>query len=252
VKTACRFAYAQARIHARYACLPTDADWERLAGARGLAGFFEEARNGALRNWVKPFSGLSDSHDIEAGLRAFYREHVAEVVAWVPRPWQAAFRWTRWLVLIPLFDHLARGEAMPAWVSRDHGLHRLFDGKGDLNTARLRRAGVSSLLVSDGDPAAAWLLEWRQRWPRCRPVYLRNLALLEILLARHLAEFRRASPETTWALRYRLREHLGLLFHQRLLQPAGVFIYLILVLLDLEHLRSELVGRALFAASEAT
>lgn len=251
MKTHCRFAYVQARIQARFARLPTDEDWERLAGVRGLASFMEDARNGSLRDWVKPFSGQSDSHDIEVGLRALYREHVAEVVAWVPKPWQPAFWWTRWLVLIPFFDHLARGGAMPGWVNRDHALHRLLDEMGDLDRDRLRRAGISVLLVPDGDPAAAWLLEWRRRWPRCKAGYLRNLTLLEGLLARHSEEFRRAGPTSTWALRYRLRGQLALLFHQRLLQPAGVFIYLILVLLDLERLRAELVDRALFAAPEA-
>jgi len=39
---------------------------------------------------------------------------------------------------------------------------------------------------------------------------------------------------------------LRLTFHQRLLEPVTVFIYLALVLLDLERLRAELLRRCLF------
>jgi hypothetical protein len=246
-----RFAYAQARLQARYARLPTDADWEQLAGVRGLSGFLEEARVGALRGWVKPFSGQSDAHDIEIGLRIAYREQVAEVVDWLPRCWRDAAGWTRWLVLIPLFEHLARGGSSPAWLKRDHDLAVLLDQAADLDRERLGRAGAGLLLVPGGDPASAWLGEWRRRWPAGDSASLQNLQAFQTLLARHLADFRHAGRDAAWELRRRLRAQLGLLFHRRLLEPAAAFIYLALVLLDLERLRAELVARALFAAGEA-
>ena len=49
MRCACRFAYAQARIQARFARLPGEEDWERQTGMRGLAGFLEEARSGPKR-----------------------------------------------------------------------------------------------------------------------------------------------------------------------------------------------------------
>jgi hypothetical protein len=251
MRSAAQFAYAQARVQARYARLPSDADWQHLAGVRGLAGFLEEARAATLGEWVKPLSGLSDSHDIEAGLRALYREHVEEVAGWLPEPWAPAVWWTRWLVLIPLFERLARGERLPGWVGRDHDLHGLLDEAGELDPERLRRDGAEALLVPGGEPAFTWLKEWRRRWPPGKSAYLRNLAALETLLARHLADFRRSPPESAWASRNQLRTRLSRLFHRRLSQPAGVFIYLALVLLVLERLRAELVGRALFSAREA-
>jgi hypothetical protein len=55
----------------------------------------------------------------------------------------------------------------------------------------------------------------------------------------------------TWELRRELRARLGLLFHRRLREPASPFIFLILTALDLERLRAELVGRALFGTAEA-
>jgi hypothetical protein len=243
-----RFAYAQARLQARFAQLPTESDWERLAGVRGLAAFLEEARFAALRGWIKPFSGRSDAHEIEVGLRAAYREQVAEVADWVPEPWRDAVHWTRWLVLIPLFDHLARGRPLPAWVERDHDLQTLLDDAGELDQERLRRSGALQLIVPGGDPAGVWLGEWRRRWPDGGGQHRRALEALQALLGRHLEDFRQSGTESAWDLRKRLRARLGLLFHRRLLQPAAAFVYLGLVIMDMERLRFELVTRALFGA----
>jgi hypothetical protein len=245
------FAYAQARLHARFAQLPTQSDWERLAGVRGLAAFLEEARTGALRVWIKPFSGRSDAHEIEVGLRAAYREQVAEIAGWVPERWRDAVYWTRWLVLIPLFDHLARGRPMPAWVKRDHDLQTLLDETGDLDLERLRRSGALQLFVPGGDPAGVWIGEWRRRWPYGSGQHRRGLEALQALLSQHLEDFRQSGTGTAWDLRRRLRARLGFLFHRRLLQPAAAFVYLGLVVLDMERLRSELVARALFGAGGA-
>jgi hypothetical protein len=237
-------------MQARFAQLPTESDWERLAGMLGLAAFLEEARTGALRVWIKPFSGQSDTHDIEAGLRVVYREQVAEVAGWMPARWGEALRWTRWLVLIPLLDHLARGGDTPAWVGRDHDLQVLLGEAQSLDPKRLRPDGADVLLAPGADPAADWLTEWRRRWPACSAEQRRHLTALEALLTRHRESFRQSRPESAWDLRRRLRAQLGLLFHRRLLQPAGAFIYLALVALDMERLRAELVVRALFASEQ--
>jgi hypothetical protein len=63
-----------------------------------------------------------------------------------------------------------------------------------------------------------------------------------------LEDFRQSGTESAWDLRKRLRARLGLLFHRRLLQPAAAFVYLGLVIMDMERLRFELVTRALFGA----
>ena len=250
MSVACRFAYVQARVQARYSRLPGDEEWQRLAAARGLAGFLEEARAGALGNWIKPFSGQSDCHDLEVGLRALYREQVGELAGWLPGPWREAMAWTRWLVLLPLFDHVARGGDMPPWVGRDHDLAPLLGEDGRLDPQRLRH-GAAALLAPGGDPAAAWLVHWHLLWPPCKRDFLANLRALEDLLGTHLDTFRRAGPDAAWGVRSALRTRLRLLFHRRLLQPAGPFVYLVLVALDLERLRAELTVRALFPAAEA-
>ena len=245
-----RFAYAQARLQARYAALPGRADWARLAGARSLAGFLEEARAGPLRAWVKPFSGHSDSHELEAGLRALYREQVVEIAAWMPPAWQAPLHWMRWLVVLPLFAHLARGGAMPAWVRRDRDLQPLLGAAGRLDPAALQRAGLLSLAAAR-DPLPAWRDQWRLRWPRHSRAGARELDALETRLVRHAAAFCRASPETAWTRREELRAWLARRLHLRPLQPAVPFFYLLLLLLDLERLRAALLRRALFPEAEA-
>jgi hypothetical protein len=243
-----RFAYAQARIQARFAGLPSEQEWQRLAASRTLASFLEEARGGALRDWVKGFSGLSDVHDLEAGLRALYLEHLEAVARWVPAPWRQAVAWTLWLTRLPLLAHFRAGASVPGWVARDRELRRLLDDTGSWDPRRLADAGAGPLLESADAPVAAWIAEWRRCWPRCRRSTARDLDGLIALLSGHADAFSRVPPAGAWRLRGELRERLRLRFHQRLLQPAAPFIFLVLAALDLERLRAALVSRALFAA----
>jgi hypothetical protein len=189
-------------------------------------------------------------HDLEVGVRVQFRETADELACWVPDPWAPAVRWTRWLTLLPLLEHLARGGSAPGWVRRDSSLARILGEGGTLDTARLGQLGAARLLGRD-DPAAAWLEEWRSRWPRCSRQALSNLGALATLLAEHVSVFREAPPQSAWELRGALSARLRHLFHRRLLQPAGVFIYLVLVALELERLRAELVDRALFPEEAA-
>ncbi len=145
----CRFAYAQARLQARYAELPTEADWRRISGARTLSGWLEEARSGALKRWVKGFSAQSDSHDLERGVRAQFTETVEQVAGYLPKPWHDAVSWCVWLPLLGLFDHLRAGGALPDWVARDPRLALLLDEDGGLDPAALASQGVGSLLDDD-------------------------------------------------------------------------------------------------------
>ncbi|MEA3278389.1 MAG: hypothetical protein U9Q81_24460 [Pseudomonadota bacterium] len=250
--TSSRFAYVHARIQSRFADLPVEEEWQRLAAARTLASFLEEARAGVLREWVKGFSGQSDCHDLERGVRALYGETATDVAGWVPRGWREAVLWTRWLTLLPLLQHLDLGGEMPVWVARDDFLHTLLGADGDLDPHRLADAGAGALLAADRDLPAVWASEWRRRWPPCKPAFLSNMEALSTLIREHGETFIRARPDAAWTLRKSLRARLHLLFHRFLLQPAGPFIYLALTALDLEHLRAALVARALFAGREET
>jgi hypothetical protein len=242
------FAYAQARIQARFARLPAEEEWQRLAASRTLASFLEEARSGPLRDWVKGFSGQSDAHELEAGLRSLYRETLEAVSGWVPAPWRDALSWTRWLMHLPLFAHLGAGGALPGWAARDPDLRFLLCEDGTLDRRRLAAAGVDVLMRPAQGLAAVWIAQWRGRWPRCGHEISRNLLAFTALLTGHVENFRRIPPDAAWSSRKELRERLRLRLHQRMLQPQVPFIYLALTALDLERLRAALVSRALFSA----
>lgn len=241
------FAYAQARIQGRLARLPAEDEWQRLAASRTLASFLEEARLGPLRNWVKGFSGQSDVHDLEAGLRSLNREALDDLCGWVPAPWRDALSWTRWLAYLPLFAYLGAGGLMPGWVARDPELGGLLGEEGALDPQCLVNAGLDVLMRSEQGPAAAWIAQWRRRWPRCGRETSGNLEAMTALLAGHVERLRRISPEATWSLRREVRGKLQLSLHRRTLQPEVPFIYLALTALDLERLRAALVTRALFS-----
>jgi hypothetical protein len=253
MSASCHFAHAQARLQARYADLPAEADWQRLVAARDIATYLEEARAGALRHWVKGFSGESDYHDLERGLRAQLNDSVDLVVRLFPAPWQSAFDWWRWLPTLALLEHLALGHAMPLWVLHDERLVRLLDSEGEIDRSALRAAGADSLIDPRaihraGGIGALWHQQWVQRWPRCDTRAIARMHELATLFRTHLDAYRRSPPDRAWTVRQVLRERLRQLFHLRLLQPAAGFIYLGLITVDLERLRRALIDRLLFRA----
>jgi len=243
------FAYCHARIQARLAALPSEQEWDRLAGARTLAGFIEEARTGPLCPWLKGFSTLSDAHAIERGLRALVGDLVQEIAGWVPQRWRGAVDWVAWLPSLPMLTEMARGGPMPSWLVQDYALQGLLSASGEPDAEAVASAGLAELLAAGDAQAVAerWLAEWHRRCAHAGAGARRELDRLASRLRSHLAVFRAADPDQAWVLRRALREDLWLLFHRRPLQPVAVFCYLVLVLLDLERLRSALIGRALFA-----
>lgn len=240
------FSYAQARIQACFATLPVEDEWRRLAASRTLASFIEEARAGALREWVKGFSGQSDVHDLEAGLRGQYRDTLDAVAGWVPGPWREAVSWIRWLTLLPLLAHLQADGCVPGWVARDPSLNELLANL-DRSVVRSPSNGRVQRFIRGGTLTVdAWAEEWRRSWPTCNRAMSLDLATLEILLRDHATTFRSAPPQSAWHLRRQLRERLRLRLHRSTLQPAVPFVYLALTALDIERLRAALVSRALF------
>jgi len=243
--------YAQARLQARHAALPREEDWQRLAGARTLGSFLEEAREGALRSWVKGFSALSDAHDLDRGLRAIWREGVAEVARWMPEPWRPAIAWLDWLALLPFLAHVGRYKSVPPWVGLDPDLRSLQGVDGALDVMALHAAGAAALLVAPGGLGAAWRAHWHRLWPACGRASRERLERLERLVLSHNLAFCQGGPEVAWSLRRELRERLRLEFHRLPLEPLTAFAFLALVALDLERLRAALMERALFDLREA-
>ena len=256
------FAYAQARLQARYAELPAESDWQRLSASRTLSGYLEDARGGALRIWVKGFSAQSNCHDIERGIRGQFIDTVDQLARFAPGPWREAVRWCRWLPWLGLFDHLRAGGALPVWAKRAYRLADLFGEVGEvggLDADAVRSAGIGSLLSSVSaavgptaarsiamDGSGIWTGQWRRRWPACSRSGSIALESIVGLCATHLRAFRDAAPDAAWILRQQLRERLRFLFHLHLRQPVELFVFLALTALDLERLRRALLDRALF------
>lgn len=243
--------YAQARLQARHAALPSEEDWQRLAGARTLGSFLEEAREGALRGWIKGFSALSDAHDLDRGLRMLWREGVAEVARWMPESWRPAIAWLDWLALLPLLAHSSRYKSVPTWVDLDPNLHALHRGDGAIDAMVLGAAGGAALAVAPEGLATAWRAHWHRLWPACGRASRDRLEHLEGLVLAHSLAFGQGRPEAAWSLRRELRERLRLEFHRLPLEPVTAFAFLSLVALDLERLRAALMERALFDLREA-
>ena len=246
-----QFGYCQARIQARYATLPVAADWQRLAGARSFATYLGEARDGRLQPWVRALSADCSGHQVERGLRALATEAVQEVASWVPKRWQPAVAWVLWIPNIQVLEHLAgAGSRAPAWTVADPRWGTLFDATGVPDQAVLERVRLVPL-IRRGQPAQVvshWADVWRALWPACGRHSRHDLERLFRLLAEHLRTFRQADPGDAWELRYRLRERLRLDFHLHVIAPVTPFLYLSLVLLDLERLRGDLLSRLLFPA----
>jgi hypothetical protein len=243
-----RLAYAQARIQARLSRLPAAGDWQRLAGTRTLSAYLEEARGTGLGEWVKGFSGLSQARALDRGCRTLVRELALDTAAWAPPAWRAALEWVGWLPWLPLLEHLARGDALPDWASRDDLLTGLVGADGTLDRSVLHGAGLDELIAGaqSGEVAARWLVAWRARWPRLGRRQAHGLESLVGLVEHHLHAFRHGSATSAWDLRESLRERLRLHLHLHAAQPAALFGYLAILLLDLERLRGALMTRAVF------
>jgi hypothetical protein len=242
---------AHARVQARYGGLPTEQDWRRISGVRGLGAWLEEARNGPHRDWVKGFSAVSDAHDIEAGVRNLLFAEIDLLAALVPRPWAAAVDWTRWLPLLRLVSYLAAGGALPDWAGRVPPVAGLLNEAGELDADALARAGVAPLFDGAGDRPIdlRWHAQWRRRWPDTGAAVRAELDALSSLFSTHLQEFHRTPTSRAWGARQRLRDRLWGEFHRVGVSPAAIFIYLALFALDLERLRWALLDRSLFPES---
>jgi len=254
MSSALDFGYAQARIQARYAALPPETEWQRLAATRSLGAYLEEARVGPLGPWLKGFSAVSGAHDMERGIRALAWEQTLETAGWSPRSWRPAVRWVAWLPYLGAFEELARNRRFPSWALQDPRLRDWLDDDGATSTEALQRHGPTPLIAQRNAEqlASSWMLEWKARWPAMHRQQVGHLMAFVQELGGHLQAFRQEGADTAWDLRRQLRDRLRLRLHQRLLEPVAVFLYLALVFLDLERLRGELVHRCLFSRGAST
>lgn len=216
--------YAQARLQARYGAHPVEAQWRQLAAHRDFAAYLAAARGMPFAGWLAGIEDSAGPHEIERALRRLWRNGVAEVASWMPAEWSPAARWVETLIDLPAFAHRERGGALPKGVEPDYRLAALADGRPDLGR---------------------WQAHWVRLWPQDRESERIELAQLGERLRGHLADFARCDPAAAWETRRALRSRVAYAFRRATLRPVAGFLFLLLLALDIERLRADLMLRAL-------
>lgn len=233
------FAYAGARIQARYGALVPAAQWERLHRLEGVAAFLQAARDTGLRSWLLQVDPNADAHQVEAQLRLLFRRRVGELAGWAPPAWHAAIAWTAVLPDLPAIVHRLRDGAPALWMAADAQLSWLgAEGRPHVPD------GLKVLQPDKGappEPLAAWLERWRALWPGLLPGEREGLEALVRLVRVALVAARADAPAALTALQKPLRR----LFRRHTRAPAGLFVYLVLTWLELVAVRGALLRRRL-------
>ena len=222
--------YAQARIQARHGARPDSAAWARVHAAISGAALLDAARSASLGGWLTGLDPAPSTHEIELALRERLRARIGEVASWMPEAWRRATLWTRALLDLPALQHLAWGRSPPPWMSLDPSLAPHLADTPDEERARLVRL--------------AWTETWRRLWPPCAQEDREALDALARLTESHLEAFRRAAPADARDLRESLRARVESHFRRHALSPAAAFCHLLLLALECEQVRAELVARA--------
>jgi hypothetical protein len=246
------FAYVQARLQARHAAHPDDAQWRALAATRGLPAYLAEARRTGLAPWIDTIAEGSGPHPIEGDLRRRLHDTIDEIAGWTPAPWRPAVAWCHWLPELPLLGHLLAEVPPPPWLGEHHHLRPYLHDTATARRAALLKAGAGALVEGweGGTPLAAWLAGWRQRWPRVARAARRPLDELAAAVEVHVRDFPSYAISDAWGARRRFQDRLLRLFRRHPVEPVALFSYLALLALDLERLRGGLVERAVFAPVE--
>ncbi|HSS65265.1 MAG TPA: hypothetical protein VLS27_12595, partial [Gammaproteobacteria bacterium] len=133
-----KFAYSQARLHARHGNRLDAADWRRLTGVGDHLQLLQAARASALQPWVQPFSEHTDMHTMELWLRRQFREYVDAVASWQPASWRDALFWTCRLTDLPALRHLLSGEPAWPWMREDEAIKQFITEEGEARVEAMR------------------------------------------------------------------------------------------------------------------
>jgi hypothetical protein len=246
------FAYAQARLQARYGARPDDAAWRALDATHGLPAYLAEVRKSGLAPWGASVARGDGPHPIEQALRHRLHGTIDEITGWTPASWRPAVVWAHWLPELPILAYLLADGPPPTWLSTDRRLRPYLRETAEERRTALIAAGGGPLVEGweSGTPATAWLASWRRHWPRIADTARRPLEELVDVATAHLREFPAYPVSDAWTARHRFRHRLQRLFRHHPVEPVALFCYLALLCLDLERLRAGLVERAVFAPLE--
>lgn len=245
-----KFAYSQARLHARHGDRLDAAEWRRLFGVGDLLQLLQAARASALRPWVLPFSEGTDVHTMELWLRRQFREYIDAVASWQPARWRDALCWSRRLLDLPALRHLLCGELALAWMREDEALAQFVAEDGEARVDAIRDSDCAPLVEAfDADLPLleGWLGQWRKLWPTRAKHLTAPLENLGLLLRRHVGELTATTDgREAKGKRGQLEQKLTAGFRRHVRDPAGAYFHLGLMALDIAALRGELVRHRLF------
>lgn len=245
-----KFAYSQARLHARHGDRLDDADWRRITGVGDFLQLLQAARASAMRPWVLPFSESTDMHTMEHWLRRQFREYVDTVSGWQPAPWRDALRWTRRLMDLPALRHLLSGKPAWPWMRADEAIGPFVAQEGQAQVEAMRESDCAVLVnaFEAGKPLLdGWMEQWRKLWPARTRHVSAPLEDLGLLLRRHVDESTlEMDVRETERGREQLKARLVAGFRRHVRDPAGAYFHLALIAADIAKLRGELVRHRLF------
>jgi hypothetical protein len=242
------FAYAQTRIQSRYGERANANVWHRLHNIHDLGSYLQTAQQTPLRHWVLGLSSTHSSHDIELALRQKYRRHVDEVAGWMPVGWQVPMRWIKRLGDLPVLQYLAGDGVALEWMKSDPDIRDFTADDSSLRMQALQQSRGRVLLASwqqSGSMLPGWLSQWNRMRPRSKH-FDPGLKHMEKVVHQQLhlqAKQQGVALPTDYEL---MTDQLRKVFRRYAFQPTAVCAYLVIVALDLHHLRSDLMMRLLF------
>jgi len=245
------FAYVQVRLQARHGARPDEVLWRQLQGTSDFAHYLQLARHTSLRHWVETLGPGQGSEEIENELRRVFRRHVDEVAAWVMPAWRPAVLWVRRLPDLPALQHLFGDERVPAWILNDPEFHDMGCLPPDARLDALRQSDCAvffSAWQSGESLPDAWLAHWRTLWPRAVH-HDQGLGVVGKALHQYLRVQQADTSGSVEARCEALQLQLLSAFRRYSFQPAAVFSYLGLSVLEMVRLRGELLVRQLFATN---
>lgn len=235
-----RQAYALARLAARHGVLARPGERASLSASRGADRYLEVLRQTHL---LAPPESVT-AHDLDAFelyLVGAWRAACAEVAAWHPPRWRAAYRWCARLADLPVLESLRRPAPPSGWARGDPVLATLAATPAPERAAALAPAGLAPLaaaFAAGTSLGAAWREHWHALWPPAPRATERRLRELEALWIAG------AAGEAAGAeRRARLAEQLERHYRRSRGTPAAGFCELGRRALDLETWRGGFASR---------
>ena len=243
------FIYTQTRLQARHARRPDERSWQLAESQRDLGSFLQVAHQNNLQTWVAGLQS-TDHHDLlETALLKHYRDYIDDVASWVPALWRRSVEWTKSLTYLPALQHLLRGNTAQAWMLQDPVLKEFTAIHHELRYAAFGQSVYAPMLQAQREGHSLpgeWLRHWQTLWPDPPARQRASLQLLSSTLQQHLRAFPLEAPDAGWQRRQELAHKLGRMFRSCSYQPVAIFIHLLLVALDIERLRGDIMQRQLF------